>query len=694
MWKQCMAARVFLVTAVGLILAWAGPAAARAASQGQDGDAESVRCAVEWAPMRDGVRLATEVYLPAGDGPFPVILQRTPYNRRSPAPGSDCDSGTGRYFAERGYATLNQDTRGRYRSEGEFDAMRQEAADGYDAVEWAAARPWSNGKVGMIGGSYVGLTQWQAAVEQPPHLVAIAPHYSSSDYHKGWTYQGGAFDLWFAMSWTAQTLAPDTLQRRLEAGGMPRAQALDAVGAFVAEGQEKLLDDWLWQLPLTDFAGFRRDGNIAAYYDEWLARPSYDDYWAYLDVETKWPRVEVPALITGGWYDIFQEGTIRNFMGVREEGGTAAARNGTKLVMRALCHACPGDTTAGDIDFGPDNALDLNAAWARWFDYWLKGVDNGVADDPAVRLFVMTPPDEGTSGGGFWITADEFPLPGAVETRFYLQSGGAANSAAGDGVLSGEGPGGPADEYVYDPDDPVPTVGGNMCCQNGLLASGAFDQREVEQRDDVLVYTSEPLAEDLTVIGPVEVRLWAASSARDTDFTAKLVDVHLDGYAHNVSEGIVRARVPQHRTTSSRGSPRAPRTTTTSTSATPPPCSAPGTASAWRSARRTSRTSTGTRIPAPPSGRARRWRRRPSGCCTTTCTPRSSCCRSHRTCVLRSGARRPRWPASLADASAVSLRCLRGGLHACARRMGKPRILRAVQVWRECCDAPEDGVDL
>ena len=146
----------------------------------------------------------------------------------------------------------------------------------------------------MIGGSYVGLTQWQAAVEQPPHLVAIAPHYSSSDYHKGWTYQGGAFDLWFALSWTAQDPRSRYLQRRLEAGGMPRARALEEVGAFVAEGQEKLLDDWLWRLPLADFAGFRRGGNIAAYYDEWLARPSYDDYWAHLDVETKWPLVEVP----------------------------------------------------------------------------------------------------------------------------------------------------------------------------------------------------------------------------------------------------------------------------------------------------------------------------------------------------------------------------------------------------------------
>ena len=504
-----------------------------------------VRCVIEQAPMRDGVKLATEVYLPSGNGRFPVILQRTPYNRRAPGPGSDCDSATygiGRYFAERGYVTLNQDTRGRYRSEGEFDAMRQEAKDGYDAVEWAAAQPWSNGKVGMIGGSYVGLTQWQAAIEMPPHLVAIAPHYSSSDYHHGWTYQGGAFDLWFALSWTSQVLAPDTLQRRLEATGMSSEQVHQEVAQFVAKGQEELLDDWVWEFPIKDFSAFRRNGNIAAYFDEWLARPSYDDYWATLDVETKYPRIQVPALVTGGWYDVFQEGTIRNFLGMRSAGGSQAARNGTKLIIRALCHACPADTTAGDIDFGPQNTFDLNATWARWFDYWLKGIDNGIQDEPPVKLFVMLPPDEGTVGGGFWITADQFPLPDTIDTRFYLRSNGSANSAMGDGVLTSEGPLGSPDQYIYDPQNPVPTVGGNMCCTNNLLPSGAFDQREVEQREDVLVYTTSPLEEDLVVIGAVKVELWAKSSAPDTDFTAKLVDVHVDGYAQNISEGIIRAR--------------------------------------------------------------------------------------------------------------------------------------------------------
>ena len=336
-------------------------------------------------------------------------------------------------------------------------------------------------------------------------------------------------------------LASDTLQRRLEAEGVASDHVREQVAALMAEGREELLDDWL-SVPLQDFPAFRKDGNLAPYFDEWVARPSYDDYWATLDLETKYPRIQVPALVTGGWYDVFHEGTIRNFQGLRSMGGSDVARNGTKLIIRALCHACPADTTAGEIDFGPDNTLDLNAMWAQWFDYWLKGIDNGIQNEPPVRLFVMVPPNDGTVGSGFWITADQFPLPDAVATRFYLARDGTGNSAADAGLLTADGPGGLPDEYVYDPRDPVPTVGGNMCCVNDLLASGAFDQREVERRDDVLVYTTSPLEDDLVVIGPVGVELWATSSAPDTDFTAKLVDVHLDGYVQNVSEGIVRAR--------------------------------------------------------------------------------------------------------------------------------------------------------
>ena len=468
--------------------------------------------------------------------------------------------------------------------------------------------------------------------------MAIAPHYSSSDYHHGWTYQGGALDLWFALSWTWQTLAPDTLQRRLEAAGMPSAQVREEVAAFVTQGREELLDDWLWRVPLKDFPAFRRNGNLAPYFDEWLARPSYDDYWATLDVETKYPRIQVPALVTGGWYDVFQEGTIRNFLGMRSMGGSEAARNGTKLIIRALCHACPADTTAGEIDFGPDNTLDLNATWARWFDYWLKGIDNGIQNEPPVRLFVMVPPDDGTVGSGFWITADQFPLPDAVETRFYFRSDRNANSAAGGGVLTADGPGGLPDEYIYDPRNPVPTVGGNMCCANDLLASGAFDQREVERRDDVLVYTTPSLEEALVVIGPVRVELWATSSAPDTDFTAKLVDVHVDGYVQNVSEGIIRARYRNSNEELSWITPGAVHDYTIDLGYT---------ATVFRRGHRIRlevsssnfRISTATRTLPTPSGGMDSYRRPPSGCCTTSRTPRSSFCTALRTSAYRSGSR-------------------------------------------------------
>jgi putative CocE/NonD family hydrolase len=501
--------------------------------------ATDVTCHVEWAPMRDGVKLATEVYLPATPGPFPVVLTRSPYNRIPPTPGSNCNNAGLIAYARSGYAGLNQDTRGRYRSEGTFNAIVQEANDGYDAVEWAAAQPWSNGKVGLFGGSYVGLTQWQPAIHTPPHLVAIAPTVTASDYHDHWTYVNSAFDLWFAQSWLLLTFGPDQLQRNLEATGLSPETVQQRVTDWIAKGRRDILTKWVWQLPMASFAEFR---TLAPYYYDWLAHPSYDAFWQAVDVEPRYGNVTVPALNTGGWYDIFQIGTARNFMGMRAEGGSAAARSGSKLVMRASCHACPPGTFAGAIDFGPNNQIDP-ALTLRWFDYWLKGIDNGITSEPAVQLFVMVPPDTGRTGSGFWIAADEFPLPGTQMMRFNLRSGGHANTRLGDGVLDASLPSaGSADQFVYDPRDPVPTMGGNMCCLNDLLASGAFDQASIELRDDVLVYTSPPLTEDLAVIGPVTVKFWAASSAPDTDFTAKLADVHLDGFAHNVLDRIVRAR--------------------------------------------------------------------------------------------------------------------------------------------------------
>jgi putative CocE/NonD family hydrolase len=536
-----------LRTTAALAAAVALAAAARAQA--------AVTCHVEWAPMRDGTTLATEVYLPDGAGPFPTILQRTPYNRFPPGAGSSCNAAQFQALAAAGFVALNQDVRGRYRSHGTMDAMQQEAQDGYDAVEWAAAQPWSTGKVGMFGGSYVGLTQWQPAIHVPPHLAAIAPQITASDYHDHWTYVNGAFDLWFAQSWMLLTFAGEQYMRNLEAQGLPPADVTAQTAAWVADGRANILkpgDGWVWKLPLDSFDAFRtppgQSQPLAPYYYDWIAHPDYDAYWAKLDVEQRWDQVRVPSLNIGWWYDIFQIGTVRNFQAMQREGATEAARKGAQLVMWAQCHACPPGTKAGEIDFGPQNNVDLTALYIRFFDRWLKGVKNGIDEEPAVKIFVMVPPDSGKTASGFWITSETFPLKGTRTETLRLASGGHANGSSGDGLLvRGQGQGGPAahasaDRFTYDPRNPVPTKGGNMCCVNDLLPSGAFDQAEIEGRGDVLVYTSAPLEEDLTVIGPASVRLWAITSARDTDFTAKLVDVHPDGYAQNILDRIVRAR--------------------------------------------------------------------------------------------------------------------------------------------------------
>ena len=300
--------------------------------------AQEVTCDIQWAPMRDGTMLATEVYLPAEPGPHPTILTRTPYNRfpGAAAFASNCNSAQMQFLAAHGFVALNQDVRGRYRSEGTMDAMQQEAADGYDAVEWAASQPWSTGKVGMIGGSYVGLTQWQPAIQTPPHLAAIAPQITASDYHDHWTYVNGAFDLWFAQSWMLLTFAGEQVIRNLEDAGLPQDEVFARTAEWIAAGQADILTDWVWRLPLDSFDEYRKTSEtdplyaqpLAPYYYDWLAHPNYDPFWAKLDVETRYANVTVPALNIGWWYDIFQIGTVRNFQGMQADGGTPEALSG------------------------------------------------------------------------------------------------------------------------------------------------------------------------------------------------------------------------------------------------------------------------------------------------------------------------------------------------------------------------------
>jgi len=477
-------------------------------------------------PMRDGTQLYADVYRPDGPGPFPVLLQRTPYNKTLARAMLDPLKA-----AEHGFAVVIQDTRGRYTSEGVFYAFRDDSRDGYDTVEWAAAQPWCSGKIGMFGSSYVGATQWQAAKARPPHLTALMPRVTASNYHEGWAYQGGAFALGFNVSWTLGNLTLANFQHLAARLNLSQARRQSLVAAVDA------LESAFTFLPLKAFPHLK-DG-LADYFYDWLAHPSYDDYWQQLSIEDSYAHMRTPVYHIGGWYDIFLGGTIRNYLGMRERGATEDARRGQKLLIGPWQHgAARGPGIVGEQYFGLGSdplTIDLDGRHFRWFDYWLKGIDNGILDEPPVQIFVM--------GDNVWRDEPAWPLARAQSVKYYFHSQGKANSLRGNGMLSPQVPGDELpDVFLYNPADPVPTQGGPLCCNAYFLPNGAFDQRAIETREDVLVYSTSPLEREMEVTGPITVTLWAATSATDTDFTAKLVDVCQHGCARNLTDGIIRAR--------------------------------------------------------------------------------------------------------------------------------------------------------
>ena len=480
--------------------------------------------------LRDGTITYADVFRPDRPGRLPALLQRTPYSKSTPhSRGYSLDAVRA---AMAGYAVVIQDVRGRYTSDGEFYPFVDEMSDGYDSVEWVAGQPWCNGRVGMYGSSYVGATQWLAAKAKPPSLQAIAPGVTASNYHDGWAWRGGAFELGFNLYWTMSSLVAENwrnLSTRLYLS--PRQYEM------LVEAKDHVMDSFL-HLPLNDLAELR--GDMAPYYFDWLGHPEYDEYWKGIAIEEAHSEITVPAFNYGGWYDIFLGGTIRNFTGMRDAGAAEAARKGQRLMIGPWVHSAIGDSVAGERSFGSVASsaygIDLQGQLLRYFNHWLKDEDNGVPDDRPVTIFVM--------GDNTWREEDEWPLSRAETVPFFISSNGKANSLWGDGRLVRDAPGDgePPDVYVYNPLDPVLTRGGPVICDAGVVPAGAYDQRLVESRHDVLVYTTAELEEPLEVTGPVTATIYASSSAPDTDFTAKLVDVGPDGYARNVTEGIIRAR--------------------------------------------------------------------------------------------------------------------------------------------------------
>ncbi|WP_205660992.1 CocE/NonD family hydrolase [Amycolatopsis vastitatis] len=476
-------------------------------------------------PMRDGVALAANVWrLAEGEGP--TLLVRLPYGKdvmgitQSVMPDFLA-------FLEAGYAVVVQDCRGTHRSEGEFVPHMADRTDGEDTLAWIAGQSWSDGTVGMYGASYLGMVQWEAAATGSSALKAIAPSVTSIDnYEAPWYSAGGALSLSLVTLWNAMMYTADA-QRSLALGEGSLPQVQELVQALLT--QESLND----VLPTAEVPVLAAYGK---WWDDWMAHPSHDEYWDAMELTPELKNVTAPALNIGGWYDLYIGQTVRTFTAARRNAGSEQAREGQRLIIGPWDHLSV-DGVYPDRSFGPmatAQLLGLTDLHVKFFDHWVKGDTTALDGVAPVKIFVM--------GIDQWRDEQDWPLPDTQWTDFHLGSAGHANTAGGDGVLTTE----PAavaehDTYLYDPRRPVPTAGG-ACLPMTPGFGGPVDQRTVAAREDVLCFTGPVLEEPVEVTGPVSLKLFVSSSAVDTDFTAKLVDVFPDGKAINLCDGILRAR--------------------------------------------------------------------------------------------------------------------------------------------------------
>lgn len=453
-------------------------------------------------PMRDGMRLAADIYRPDAEGRFPVIVTRTPYCKTKPEHQYEP---VGRLFASQGFAFVVQDVRGKYGSEGQFYPYINEALDGHDTFEWAGSQPWSTGRVGTYGFSYWGSTQWLPAPYQSKYLKAMVPIVSSQNLYPRWIYNG-IFRYNDVLFWhyenackTNRTLEGIDIDRAVR--HLPIIEADDAMGVDIPS------------------------------YNDWINHPTPDEYWDKIRVDDKVDKIKAPALLVGGWYDYYLELMFDDFNRMVSRSGSEEARK-SQILIGPWTHESVSEFE--DVDFGSDASfLQQIGILLRWYDYWLRGRNNGIIREGPIRIFVM--------GKNEWRTEKEWPLKRTNYVKYYLRGNGKANSADGDGLLSTEAPRQePPDHFTYDPADPVLSVGGTSIYGNAV--PGPKDQREVEKRSDVLVFSTPPLRGDIEVTGPIRLTLYASSSAKDTDFSGKLLDVYPDGRAINLRTGMTRAR--------------------------------------------------------------------------------------------------------------------------------------------------------
>jgi putative CocE/NonD family hydrolase len=471
-------------------------------------------------PARDKVKLAADVYLPKADGKFPLVLYRTPY-------GKELMELNGKYWTRRGYACAIQDCRGRFKSEGTWVPFMNEAEDGYDTIEWLAVQPWSNGKVGMIGASYLGWVQWWAAGQNPPHLVTIIPNVAPPDPHYNIPYEHGAF-LLLGSIWWAQILESEA--------------TADLSGARLSEISESDYSRVLNTLPVIDLDKvlLKKEN---PYWRDWIRHGDQAKFWDKADFLNKLKATNIPVFHQSGWFDGDGIGTKLNYLRMKSFG-----HGNQKMIVGPWGHTDTAVRGMGEKDFGKDAAPDLQREYVRWFDFWLKGVKNGVDAEPLVRLFAM--------GSNKWLTGNAYPLEKTEFRKLLLSSGGKANSGKGDGRLVWSLPAGaaPSDAYTYDPADPTPDPGffptlsaeerkkKVISAEEQKKRLKAFHRETADKRNDILVYLSESFETPLTICGPLSAVIYASSNAKDTDWFVTLSEEKADGEIFTLAEGKVRAR--------------------------------------------------------------------------------------------------------------------------------------------------------
>lgn len=456
--------------------------------------------------MRDGVKLATDVYRDDAVKQAPVVLIRTPYDRTN-------QKGAAERWVKAGYVFVAQDCRGTRASEGVLAPYNNEGQDGFDTIEWVARQSWSNGRVGMVGGSYVGAVQWQAAVENPPGLVVIAPQATWSSFYRN-LYLGGAVRLSLISGWLARNT--------------PKPE-----GATPAD-----MDDALMRLPLSDVDA--AIGWPMPWLDAYLTHPEPNGFWTRLDLTTQLPELQLPALHVVGYYDFFSRESVDNFMIMQKQARDPVTRQQQRLVLGPWDHGTIGKSQVADVDFGPAAALDVAEVQFDWFNRYLK-------QDAAAQAKPFPPVSYFSMGDNVWRDAQTWPPEGFQATSFFLDSDGKANTRKGNGRLSREAPTGaqPSDAFRADPSQPVPACPVTAARPIKAAVWGPVDQAALEDRDDVLVYSTQPLVEPLTFAGNVEAQLFVSTDTPDADWVVKLVDVRPDGVPVNLATGLLRGRYRQ-----------------------------------------------------------------------------------------------------------------------------------------------------